>query len=763
MSQWKSFLVVALFLVGLTPTTATEEEEQTRIHPFDILFDDYHEYYEVVSELQRFANDYPDIVEFYTLTDMIPAGQTWQGNEIVGIKISDNVANEPAFYDDPDENSILILGSPHGREWMPVVTSLYYAYYLTHYYGMEPTDNDGDGLVNEDWIDGVDNDGDGERGGRVDEYGRALFDGIDNDGDGLIDEGIDEDIIEERVTYIVDNYEIWVIPILNPDGYMYDRDDPSRFWRKNMRDNDQNDRYGDDCDGVDLNRNFPLHWNNSSSFVSYNLDSLEQFTVDDDNICSDVYHGPRDFNDDDGDGLVDEDDEDSLREDSDDDGLLDEDRSGGFSEPETQVIEYLFWRLDIYEDYPQDQYLEDYQNGIVRNNWPDMFVQNDDGETIRNYQIERLSYSHNIKSAVSYHSYGSLYVIPSALGVGPLPNYQNHYDNLLTNMTNVTGYGDCRDEGGLCVPGGSFIDWAHYNHGVFSLAVQLNSNSQGEVVGGFHADPVLIQPTSRMHLLTNIEILNDDSFMNNFSNQYLDFTVYSNLSHNICNIAEITFTAVNNGNYQDTMQVRIANLQELEDAGFMLALPAKQYLIGSGSEQLIRVIIDSTGVGDTETDYPLTLNISTTLLGEDTSAENTTIMKFVECQDGNEEDVNETVFPGKPTAIAGADVSISPGDTVQFNGAGTDENGTIVKYEWDFDGDGVYEWSSEENGRTTNIYNNAGTYTPTLRVTDDSGMTATDSLTVTVKSPEEEEGRLPSLSLLAIVTMLGIVSILKRR
>ena len=55
---------------------------RTNTFPFDVLFDDYHEYYEVVSELQIFANDYPDIVEFYTLTDMIPAGQTWQGNEI---------------------------------------------------------------------------------------------------------------------------------------------------------------------------------------------------------------------------------------------------------------------------------------------------------------------------------------------------------------------------------------------------------------------------------------------------------------------------------------------------------------------------------------------------------------------------------------------------------------------------------------------------------------------------------------------------------
>ena len=59
-------------------------------------------------------------------------------------------------------------------------------------------DDDGDGLINEDIIDGVDNDGDGEQGGRVDEYGRALFDGIDNDGDGIIDEGIDEGAEDNR-------------------------------------------------------------------------------------------------------------------------------------------------------------------------------------------------------------------------------------------------------------------------------------------------------------------------------------------------------------------------------------------------------------------------------------------------------------------------------------------------------------------------------------------------------------------------------------
>ena len=100
-----------------------------------------------------------------------------------------------------------------------------------------------------------------------------------------------------------------------------------------------------------------------------------------------ILHGPyreRDFNDDDGDcdeawcdspvinpgdqnlqNGIDEDPPDIFNNDDDGDGKVDEDREGGFSEPETQVIEYLTWRLDIYDDYPQNIYLEDYQKGII--------------------------------------------------------------------------------------------------------------------------------------------------------------------------------------------------------------------------------------------------------------------------------------------------------------------------------------------------------------------------------------------------------------
>jgi len=589
---------------------------RTNTFPFDVLFDDYHEYYEVVSQLQKFANDYPDIVEIYTLTDIIPAGETWQGNEIIGIKISDNVANEPDYYDDPDEETFFVVGNHHAREWMTVVTTLYFVYYLTHFYGMEPTDNDGDGLINEDMIDGVDNDGDGEQGGRVDDQGRALFDGIDNDGDGIIDEGIDEDPSEARVTHLVNNRETWIIPILNPDGYIYDREDPDRFWRKNLRDNSDDDRYQEGCDGVDLNRNYPFEWgHNTQPLALLGEDGEIEFTVDDDNPCSDVYHGPRDQNDDDGDcgincdfGLefgeqntqtgVDEDPPDVNREDDDNDGKIGEDKEGGFSEPETQVIEYLTWRLDIYDDYPQVEYLEDYQKSVadggcapnydplcsIRPNWPEVFQLNADGSqsTVRNYRTEAHDMKHNIMNSVSYHSCSNLYIWPWGFKDQD-PPHELYMENQVKPLMNLTGYGNWKDQGGYKVSG-DINDYQYGMQGSFSYTVELNScGQQGNLEGGFHADTRLIRPTVRMHLLTNMHFL-DESPNARIGQMFPDFgdidgdgisspeetmmPKLSILSSKGENVGFQSDTEVDFGDYfaKDELPVRV----KVEDAQFML-------------------------------------------------------------------------------------------------------------------------------------------------------------------------------------------------
>jgi hypothetical protein len=68
--------------------------------------------------------------------------------------------------------------------------------------------------------------------------------------------------IEERVTKWVNNYEIWIIPIINPEGYKFivDNNLSSPWWRKNLRDNNNNGKIDYDYDGVDLNRNYDINW-----------------------------------------------------------------------------------------------------------------------------------------------------------------------------------------------------------------------------------------------------------------------------------------------------------------------------------------------------------------------------------------------------------------------------------------------------------------------------------------------------------------------
>ena len=187
--------------------------------------------------------------------------------------------------------------------------------------------------------------------------------------------------------------------------------------------------------------------------------------------------------------------------------MIDEDREGGFSEPETQVIEYLTWRLDIYEDYPQDEYLEDYQNGIIRDNWPEMFVTAPDGDYVRNYRTEAHDMKHNIMNSVSYHSYSALYIWPWGYKDQD-PPHELYMENQVKPLMNVTGYGNWKDQGGYKVSG-DINDYLYGMQGSFSYTVELNFANQGGLEGGFHADPLLIRPTVRMHLLTNIHFMDE--------------------------------------------------------------------------------------------------------------------------------------------------------------------------------------------------------------------------------------------------------------
>ncbi|MCK4575912.1 hypothetical protein KAU34_05860, partial [candidate division WOR-3 bacterium] len=95
-------------------------------------------------------------------------GQTYQGRWIYYVKISDNPTVE-----DPDEPDVLIMGCHHAREWASVEVPLFFADSLTSAYASSSTIKDA-----------------------------------------------------------VDSREIWIIPCVNADGYVYDYPG-AHWWRKN--------------------------------------------------------------------------------------------------------------------------------------------------------------------------------------------------------------------------------------------------------------------------------------------------------------------------------------------------------------------------------------------------------------------------------------------------------------------------------------------------------------------------------------------------
>lgn len=84
---------------------------------------------------------------------------------------------------------------------------------------------------------------------------------------------------DANIRNLVDNTELYFIPCVNPDGYIYNENiQPSGggMWRKNRRDN------GDGTFGIDLNRNYGYQWAYDDTGSSPNSSSA-------------VYRGPQPF------------------------------------------------------------------------------------------------------------------------------------------------------------------------------------------------------------------------------------------------------------------------------------------------------------------------------------------------------------------------------------------------------------------------------------------------------------------------------------
>ena len=193
--------------VGATIITNRSEVEELRAMGFNVIV-------EIEDLVAHFRSQMPreDFGDFHTFSEMVDVLDLLHATypDITTDKISIGTSEEGRdlwvmkISDNPDidepEPEVLFDGMHHAREPIAMECILHYMEWLCENYGTDP-----------------------------------------------------------EATYLVDNREIWLFPIVNPDGYVYNESVGwGTMWRKNRRVNS-----GSSCRGVDNNRNYDLAWGTS--------------------------------------------------------------------------------------------------------------------------------------------------------------------------------------------------------------------------------------------------------------------------------------------------------------------------------------------------------------------------------------------------------------------------------------------------------------------------------------------------------------------
>ncbi|MFD9001689.1 M14 family metallopeptidase [Streptomyces sp. NPDC059582] len=170
--------------LGSAPDRSSGADD-IRLFDFPSADSKYHNYAETAAEIDQRLAAYPGIMSRRVI------GKSYQGRDIVAVKVSDNVAT------DESEPEVILTFHQHAREHLTVEMALYLLRELGAGYGSD-----------------------------------------------------------SRITDMVNNREIWIVPDLNPDGGEYDIATGSyRSWRKNRQPNS-----GSSYVGTDLNRNWNYKW-----------------------------------------------------------------------------------------------------------------------------------------------------------------------------------------------------------------------------------------------------------------------------------------------------------------------------------------------------------------------------------------------------------------------------------------------------------------------------------------------------------------------
>ncbi len=197
-----AFFALQFFLSAAPPASAAGGMPRTPSF-MDDWWDEYHPPDDVYDLIATIAREHSDIVRTFTV------GTTVESRPVVVAKVSDNPGTEEA-----DEPDVLIIAGTHSREWTTYHAAAYLLNYLTANY-------------------------------------RKTTDGaIQVAAPGEMDNA-------SYVSWLIDNREIYILPMVNPDGIDFAHTQDN-LWRKNREPNPGFVGYF--CTGTDINRNYDWHW-----------------------------------------------------------------------------------------------------------------------------------------------------------------------------------------------------------------------------------------------------------------------------------------------------------------------------------------------------------------------------------------------------------------------------------------------------------------------------------------------------------------------
>lgn len=240
----------AAYLITIQPKTIPKSVDKIVSEELNLLLEDeYHNLSAVYAELENFNNTAPDLIDYSSI------GLSYWNNTIPLITVTNEMIPEEV------KGKTYVVAHHHGREQITIEHTLRTIRDLANEYS---TDESVTTLLdrvivyfivtlNPDALDYTLYES---------AWHRKNFRPIDDDGDGKINEDPPEDVDGDGR---ISEYAIWL-----------EEEEEWFTWKEGI-DNDSDGKLNEDwMGGVDLNRNYPFHWNDSNADSGSTSDKLEQ-------------------------------------------------------------------------------------------------------------------------------------------------------------------------------------------------------------------------------------------------------------------------------------------------------------------------------------------------------------------------------------------------------------------------------------------------------------------------------------------------------